>query len=271
MMGRSRTLILATLVAILCTGVSGLTAAAAGVASAPTTLTNVGSAASSGHAAALVSPTVLKRTAKRATTNAYAARWEVVHVLGLSSTAARTIDAAVNAEIARQANGFVASAKASPPLAGEPRYTFDERTTLVRSVPGIVGIRIETVQFLGGAHGTPYAIAFNADAATGKRIRIGEVIRTASFPDLAEAARLALQAQMDPDLWDFIDMGTEPKAANYAVWFATPAGPRFVFQAYQVAPYSEGEPGITLPWSEVAPWIRSAAPLAIRAAAGLAG
>ena len=262
-MGRSHMLAVATMLAILCMSAPAVTVAGPAVVSVPRE--------SAGHATARVSPTGLQRTAKRATTSAYAARWEVVRVLGLSSTAARAIDTAVNADITRQVNGFVANAKAYPPMAGEPRYTFDERTTLVRSVPGIVGIRIETAQFLGGAHETPYAIALSADAATGKRIRIGEVIRTASFPDLAEAARLALQAQLDPDLWDFIDPGTEPKATNYATWFATPAGLRFIFQAYQVAPYSEGEPEITLPWSEVAPWIRPAAPDAIRVAAGHAG
>ena len=125
--------------------------------------------------------------------------------------------------------------------------------------------------FTGGAHPNPILASFNEHVPSGKVIAIGDLFSDAdaALKILSDETRRQLKGQFeakvraqatDPkalaaDLkstQDWIDKGTAPTPANFAVFLVDGAGGKaigltIIFAPYQVASYADGEPQVEVP------------------------
>ena len=121
-------------------------------------------------------------------------------------------------------------------------------------------------EYMGGAHGMPFHITLNYDQRQDRFITLPELLgdSTALEPiseyvrrDLAQQFMEARQqpVQGNSSVEQFIREnkwlreGTAPGYANYRNVLLQPAGLRFIFSAYQVAPYASGTPDVEVPVS----------------------
>ncbi|HEY0297498.1 MAG TPA: RsiV family protein [Bordetella sp.] len=139
-----------------------------------------------------------------------------------------------------------------------------ERTWLQASLRGVVGdvlsVELGTSQQLAGAaHSIPATRFLLWRRSTGKEIGLDDVLVAGRHAQFVAALRLAhgqwLQAKPgyreDPKgyakLWPFVE------SDNVAL---TPQGLVVKYDAYTIAPYSDGEPEIVLPWDTVRAFVR---------------
>lgn len=125
--------------------------------------------------------------------------------------------------------------------------------------------------FTGGAHPAPLVASFSQHLPSNRIVTLSDLFTDASagLKVLSDETRRQLKAQFDAKLraqttdskllaeqlkseMDWIDKGTEPTAANFAVFLVDGVGGKaigltVIFPPYQVAPYVEGEPQVEVP------------------------
>ncbi len=85
---------------------------------------------------------------------------------------------------------------------------------------------------------------------------------------ISERAIAALRHELADDAdGAWIADGAGPDPANFESWAPTPEGISITFDPYQVTAYAMGPQWVEIPWSEIAPVLRPAGPLAAVAAA----
>lgn len=114
----------------------------------------------------------------------------------------------------------------------------------------------EIFTYTGGAHSNLEITTFTYATATGKTVDLYDV-----FGDLDQALALASvysAKKLENTLGDMADAemiqeGTTPDAENFSRFALTPAGIRFYFPPYQVAPWAAGMQTVDIPLAELAP------------------
>ncbi|UTC62766.1 DUF3298 and DUF4163 domain-containing protein [Treponema sp. OMZ 787] len=109
-------------------------------------------------------------------------------------------------------------------------------------------------EYAGGAHGLTSLVPVNYDIKTKKLVSLADVLRPASknwLTKLSNEARKQLtnkvkKGELSSDE-GMIKEGTEPKLENFDVFQIENGKIKIIFEQYQVAPYSEGLPEITIP------------------------
>lgn len=111
--------------------------------------------------------------------------------------------------------------------------------------------------YLGGAHGITTIIATTFDKANGQRIE--NPIDTTKVAELQKFFRSGLVSYFnkrdgkisEKDLKDrlFVESDTIP-FPQYSPTLM-PDGVRFIYQQYEIAPYSEGQPSFTIPYKDI--------------------
>ncbi|GLK93886.1 lipoprotein [Achromobacter xylosoxidans] len=123
------------------------------------------------------------------------------------------------------------------------------------TVGDIVAVELHTEQFLtGAAHGIPATQYLNWERSRGRVMSLEEALIPGRHPQYVAALRQAhakwlagnLDARRDPaaynKMWPF------QESDNYAL---TRDGVVVKYDAYSIAPYSHGEPELSIPYSEL--------------------
>jgi Protein of unknown function (DUF3298) len=105
--------------------------------------------------------------------------------------------------------------------------------------------------YRGGAHGMPFLEALYFDAESKKPMSQADLLKPESYEALSKLCRADLIKQDFAPDDEWMLKGTEPKAENFQVLVPSDEGLAIIFNSYQVAPYSAGNPTVMLPWSEV--------------------
>lgn len=119
-------------------------------------------------------------------------------------------------------------------------------------------------QFDGGdAHPFATVETFNFDEKTGDLVSLSSLFQPGSdwLTVLSNESRALLGKVLPPDSYFSPGSGTTPAAANFAAWALTPFGLSIQFQEYQVAPYSEGQPMVLIPFAALQPILAPNSPL----------
>lgn len=110
----------------------------------------------------------------------------------------------------------------------------------------------------GAAHGMAGVAYMNYDLATGKELDTSNVFITGYYPKLASIAERFLFQQNGDEGWNF-EKGKFPLNSNFAIELT---GVRFLFQQYEIAPYSAGMPEVFIPYKEIKDLINPKSPVA---------
>lgn len=103
-----------------------------------------------------------------------------------------------------------------------------------------------TTIYLGGAH--PNTTIETFTYRDGKRIEIVDVVSKEKLLDIANYVRKELLSHPG-SVSDMIEEGTIPEYQNYCNFYYNDSGVVFIFEQYQVAPYSSGIIEVVVPYS----------------------
>lgn len=119
----------------------------------------------------------------------------------------------------------------------------------------IISIRLNAQSMIAGAaHSSHPRAALNFDLTNGKRLTLASLLKANKdyLNTLSSISFAMLNAELKKtnDKFDasWLKEGTEPKLTNFVVWNITDKGLQLTFPEYQVAPYSDGEKTITIPY-----------------------
>lgn len=140
---------------------------------------------------------------------------------------------------------------------------FCEEQFLAGTVMGIVGnilsYGIERYIYLGGPHGNNYRRFINYDLTTGAKLTEKEIFEENVEEQLTELLLKNMVKQNDE-----IDLIKDLELAGYNIdeihpndnFYLAEEGITYVFNPYDIAPYSLGETEILIPWEELKPLLR---------------
>lgn len=175
--------------------------------------------------------------------------------------AARLADEAVArfvGEATANRKAWEATASREELAAGRPPFELAFSWRAERLSPEAVSILFESYSFVGGAHGALELAALNYDPRARRLLGLADLLEGAG-PDWLEALSRAARARLEAELGrepgyrldeaarKWIEEGTAPEPGNFSLFTFGPADLTIRFKPYQVAPWSAGSPGISLP------------------------
>lgn len=124
----------------------------------------------------------------------------------------------------------------------------------------ILSFSVERYLYLGGAHGINNRLFLNFDKQTGRTLTEKDIFIEGAEEDLTHLLLLNLVRQND-DLSlisdvEASDYEKESIRPNGNFYFA-PEGVVFIFNPYEIGPYSLGETNICIPVEEISPYVRA--------------
>lgn len=159
-----------------------------------------------------------------------------------------SIDAQIRDAVTEAAAELKAQAATDTPTAqGFPKYEFIGQYSSVYIGPDVISFREMLAQDTGGAHPLPTIYGFNFDANTGKMLTLNDALAKIglSLANVAASAKTQLNTQLGTDI--IFPEGADPKSENYQTFLIQKNNVIFIFQPYQVAPYSAGTPQVSFP------------------------
>ena len=100
-----------------------------------------------------------------------------------------------------------------------------------------LSVSFSVYQFTGGAHGNTFFQTYLYDSKKSQLLLLSDIMPKGTFAELRTIVRAKLKAKLSYE--DFIDEGTE-SIQNFERFVVTDTSVIFLFQPYDVAPYSEG-------------------------------
>ncbi|MBP9718246.1 DUF3298 and DUF4163 domain-containing protein [Candidatus Gracilibacteria bacterium] len=141
----------------------------------------------------------------------------------------------------------------------KPAGTFEVGSNIaVEYVPSLVNENFVSLRFnisaytAGAAHPNNFTIVFNYDLRTNKQPTLADFFKGDYLPELSKNAEEILTARFRQKRWGtIIKKGIAPTYENYKNVLVTEAGFVFIFDVYQVGPYSIGPQEITIPFDKL--------------------
>ena len=105
----------------------------------------------------------------------------------------------------------------------------------------VASVALSISEYTGGAHGNTVIVGVNVDRATGKELSLDDVLALIgkTLAQVADASLVQLKATLGEDL--MFPEGANATAGNYGTFLVSKDRVTFVFNNYQVAPYSAGQ------------------------------
>lgn len=127
-----------------------------------------------------------------------------------------------------------------------------QMSTHVNEWEKYVNATLSVYTYTGGAHGYPYVNTVVLNKETGTIIGLSDLFETEGY--LAKLSSLMIRKVSD--LHEVFDGPTirdalSPSATHFEVWTVGPDGITFLFNPYEIAPYSAGIIPVTVSWEEV--------------------
>ena len=125
--------------------------------------------------------------------------------------------------------------------------------------PEIKGFKFDVESYTGGAHPNMDIFTKTFDLKTGKELTLAEIFKPDSnyLSAVSKASIAQLKAKMqDPDP-KWIERGAGSSAENYSRFILKEKEIVFYFNAYQVAPYSQGPQEAALPYSDLKDFLQA--------------
>ena len=149
----------------------------------------------------------------------------------------------VDAKIKAVVDNAVAAFKsypANPPESAAPKNEFTGSFNSTYVGPDIVSVALSISEYTGGAHPNTVIIGVNVDRKTGKDVTLDDALLMIekTLPEVSGESLVQLKAVLGEDM--IFPEGAEPKPDNYSTFTVSKDKITFIFNNYQVAPYSAG-------------------------------
>ncbi|HPM29674.1 MAG TPA: DUF3298 domain-containing protein [Chryseolinea sp.] len=139
-------------------------------------------------------------------------------------------------------------------------WSFDAKIDISIIGDSLISLVATNESFAGGAHGSYETYFINVDPNTGKHIVLSDLLKPGYEGVLLKAGEEAFRNTLElPDSVTYSDEGYEfpndvfQLNSNYGF---TNEGIRFVFNAYEVAPYVLGAQDFVIPYDRIKDWIK---------------
>lgn len=136
----------------------------------------------------------------------------------------------------------------------KPRYAVILKAELKHQQGPITVLTLSSYQFTGGAHGIPATQYLNWDRSAQRVLGLADVLEPGRGPQFVQALERAHKRWLE-DNRDYTDNPTRyaelwpfSPSDNYAL---AKDGVTVKYDAYAIAPYSHGEPELTIPYNEL--------------------
>lgn len=130
---------------------------------------------------------------------------------------------------------------ANPPGSAVPQNELTGSFSSAYVGPDIVSVALSISEYTGGAHPNTAIIGVNVDRTTGKELSLNDALALIgkSLEEVAQVSLEALKATLGDDI--IAPEGASPTVENYSTFLISEDRVTFVFNNYQVAPYSAGQ------------------------------
>ncbi|OGG54152.1 hypothetical protein A3C20_01325 [Candidatus Kaiserbacteria bacterium RIFCSPHIGHO2_02_FULL_55_25] len=135
----------------------------------------------------------------------------------------------------------------NPPGSATPKNEFIGSFDAVYAGGDIVSVELLLSQDTGGAHPNTVAVGVNVEPKTGRELTLEDALALTglSLEQVAAESLTQLKTKLGSDL--ISPQGADPKPENYNTFLVDTGTVTFVFQSYQVAPYSSGMQEVSFP------------------------
>lgn len=124
----------------------------------------------------------------------------------------------------------------------------------------MLGLRLDSYSFTGGAHGITNTVFRNYDLHTGKRLQIQDIFKPGYEKALNQQAEQIFRAQKGLTRWQSLEeAGYWFKNNHFAIndnLLLSPEGLIIHFNVYEIAPYVDGPTEIQVDYPSVSNWIK---------------
>ncbi|MCE9541802.1 DUF3298 and DUF4163 domain-containing protein [Candidatus Kaiserbacteria bacterium] len=153
------------------------------------------------------------------------------------------IDEQIRSAVAAGADELKKQAATDTPVShGFRKYEFIGTFSDVYTGPEFISVREVVAQDTGGAHPLPVMLGLSFNRATGKMLTLDDALALTglTLAQVAEQSKAQLSAKLGSDI--IAPEGFEANPDNYSAFVVHENNVIFIFQPYQVAPYSAGAP-----------------------------
>ncbi len=135
------------------------------------------------------------------------------------------------------------------------QYFYNLTAHMVRADESITSIIIKLDTFSGGAHGGTYYTSYNFDSKTGEEITSDKTFK--EIPGLLDLIKAELEEHYtDAYFYDLDSSITDRKNEGSIPFFSLGnEGVTFIFNEYDIAPYSEGTFSVFFPYNEIGDYL----------------
>lgn len=158
--------------------------------------------------------------------------------------------ASVDAKIRGVVDSAVSEFKGYPANPPDSSASQNELTGSFNRVyvgPDVVSVELALSEYTGGAHSNTAIIGVNVDPRSGKGLALDDALAMIgkNLQQVAEQSQKELKAKLGDDV--ISPEGADPKPDNYSTFIVSKDKVTFIFNAYQVAPYSAGSQEVSFP------------------------
>ncbi len=131
------------------------------------------------------------------------------------------------------------------------KYTYTDNVSISRNDGTSLALLYSGYEFLGGAHGFYWSYGYNYDVASGKLLKITDVVK--DMDAFYKAVLEVLDSEYAKDLYDnYKDIVKENYEKDYDRynWVLTRSGVDVIFTPYEIAPYASGQQVVNVNFSK---------------------
>jgi len=149
------------------------------------------------------------------------------------------VDAKIQAVVDNAVTAFK-SYPANPPDSAVPKNEFTGSFSSTYVGADVVSVALTISEYTGGAHPNTVIIGVNVDRRTGEDVTLDSVLAMIgkTLPEVSAESLVQLKAKIGEDV--IFPEGADPTPENYSTFLIGKNTVTFIFNNYQVAPYSAG-------------------------------
>jgi hypothetical protein len=133
-------------------------------------------------------------------------------------------------------------------------YQLDSKVSVVRQDSSLLTLQFEEYGYMGGAHGDLSTLFINWNTKANKKIELKDIFADGYSRDLNTVAENIFRKQEKLSDSASLTPGYLFKDGKFSLnnnFLITPIGIRFLYNQYEIKPYSAGQTNILIPYSQI--------------------